>query len=375
MKILKISGLSLTIFYIFLTSQIFSSNYKKLKSFSIAPGVEYIKLLYKNKRKTTNVHILKVDILNYSIQVKPVLAWNRVGRLEKLSSLCKRKNAICGINGSFFSRIGIRNYPVGYLILDGEFVFKSDITRTSLGITTLREIIIGIFKPYIRIRVKNSDISFLIGGINRPRPFNGIILYNKYFGKTTETPPGGQEIVIRKGKNGEYFVSEIVENDAEIPEEGFVISFDKKCAFLSDLFAPRTEVWIDLYLEEPWTNLEHLITGGPRLISNFKINIDSQKEGFKPCFSLPNSRTAVALSKDNYLLLVVSEGKGKRGLTFYELAELLLELGAKEAMGLDSGGSSCMYINGKIVNNLKEGKERAISNGILIIYNKNSSSF
>lgn len=363
MKIFKFTVFVLLTLY---TSSVNSSEYKEVKRIKISEGIEYLKLVYLKNKKGVTVHILKIDPSNYSLEIKPALAWDRIGSLEKLSSLCRRKNALAGINGSFFSGKGVKNYPVGYIILDGEIIFKSDIRRTSLGITTLREIIIGVFKPYIRVRVKNLDTSFLITGINRPRPPNGIVIYNKYFGKNTETPPGGEEIVVRKGRYGEYFVSEIVENNAEIPQEGFVISFDKKCAFISDWFAPRTEVVIDVYIEEPWINVEHLLTGGPRLISNNKINITCREEGFSSSFSYPNSRTAAALTSENKLLLVVSEGNIKKGLTYYEMAEILLKLGAKEAMGLDSGGSSCMYINGKIVNNPRDGKERPLSNGLLI---------
>ncbi|MCS7180408.1 MAG: phosphodiester glycosidase family protein [bacterium] len=367
MKIFKAIAIVLAIFYPF---NIYPLNCKQIKREKVSEGVEYFKINCVKNKKNISVHILKIDPFNYSLEIKPSLAWEKIGRLEKLTSLCKRKNAIAGVNGSFFSQVGEKKYPVGYLVLDGEIIFKSDIRRTSLGITTLREIIIGIFKPYIRVRIKNVDASFLIGGINRPRPYNGIILYNKYFGKTTETPPKGQEIVIKKGKSGEYFVSEIVENNAEIPEEGFVISFDKKCAFISDWFAPKTEVYLDVYLEEPWINVEHLLTGGPRLISNYKITVNSKEEGFKPSFSLPNSRTAAAVTSDNKLLLVVSEGSSKKGFTYYELAKLLLNLGAKDAMGLDSGGSSCMYVRGKIVNIPRDKKERPISNGILIFLKK-----
>jgi exopolysaccharide biosynthesis protein len=59
------------------------------------------------------------------------------------------------------------------------------------------------------------------------------------------------------------------------------------------------------------------------------------------------------------------------GINLNELAELLLELGATDAMNLDGGGSTTMFVNGKVVNKPsdKEG-ERNVSDAILVFPRK-----
>lgn len=58
-------------------------------------------------------------------------------------------------------------------------------------------------------------------------------------------------------------------------------------------------------------------------------------------------RTAVGVSRDGRtVIFVVADGRQShsRGLTLYQLARLLVELGAHRAINLDGGGSSTMYI-------------------------------
>lgn len=43
------------------------------------------------------------------------------------------------------------------------------------------------------------------------------------------------------------------------------------------------------------------------------------------------------------------------------------ELGCRNAMALDGGGSTALYANGAVVNQPCEGKERAVANAILVI--------
>ena len=55
------------------------------------------------------------------------------------------------------------------------------------------------------------------------------------------------------------------------------------------------------------------------------------------------------------------------GLDLYDLAAYMLELGAVDAMNLDGGGSTTMFLDGKVVNRPsdKEG-ERKIGDAILV---------
>jgi exopolysaccharide biosynthesis protein len=55
------------------------------------------------------------------------------------------------------------------------------------------------------------------------------------------------------------------------------------------------------------------------------------------------------------------------GMSLQELAEYLFSLGATDAMNLDGGGSTTMFLNGRVINTPsdKDG-ERKVSDAILV---------
>ena len=94
-------------------------------------------------------------------------------------------------------------------------------------------------------------------------------------------------------------------------------------------------------------------------------------------------RTAIGMDKSGrHLILVVVDGRQpfySVGATFVELADLLIEYGAYEAMNLDGGGSSTMVIEGKIdepiilnspIDNYIPGRERPVANHLGIFLAK-----
>lgn len=82
-------------------------------------------------------------------------------------------------------------------------------------------------------------------------------------------------------------------------------------------------------------------------------------------------QTAIGILQDGTILLIVSEGDGNgdRGINGYELRTLIMrEYPTIKFLGqCDGGGSSEMIVNGKIINRLSEGRERAMWNGFALI--------
>ena len=81
-----------------------------------------------------------------------------------------------------------------------------------------------------------------------------------------------------------------------------------------------------------------------------------------------NPRTAVGFTEDGRFIMITVDGREEdsTGMTLYELAALMKELGCYNAMNLDGGGSSQMYINGKVVNNPSNNGGYAVSNALTL---------
>lgn len=108
---------------------------------------------------------------------------------------------------------------------------------------------------------------------------------------------------------------------------------------------------------------------GPGLLDDGEIPISLDTEVGKARAS--NPRTAIGIIDDLHYVFVVSDGRSdeSEGLSLYELATFMQQLGVKIAYNLDGGGSSTMYFNGDVVNNPTSGfkdDERKVSDIIYI---------
>ena len=90
---------------------------------------------------------------------------------------------------------------------------------------------------------------------------------------------------------------------------------------------------------------------GPALVTDAQISVTESEETGKAMAS--NPRTAIGIIDDLHYVFVVSDGRTDEsaGLSLYELADFMKELGVKTAYNLDGGGSSAMVFQGKVINN------------------------
>lgn len=109
---------------------------------------------------------------------------------------------------------------------------------------------------------------------------------------------------------------------------------------------------------------------GPALVREGEIAVDENTEVGRAKAS--NPRTAIGVIDDLHYIFVVSDGRTteSEGLSLYELADFMRQLGAETAYNLDGGGSSTMVFKGNVINNPTTSgssiKERSISDIIYI---------
>ena len=91
--------------------------------------------------------------------------------------------------------------------------------------------------------------------------------------------------------------------------------------------------------------------GEVRLVKNGEIFVDMTAQKLS-AIGGRNPRTAIGYTKDNHLIMLTADGRegSSIGLTLMELAQLMKEFGCINAMNLDGGGSTVMYVNGQVVN-------------------------
>ena len=132
------------------------------------------------------------------------------------------------------------------------------------------------------------------------------------------------------------------------------------------------------FVSESETSAEQLLQDGalqvfsfgPVLLNNSEISVGENEEVGMAMAS--NPRTAVGYLGNNHYVFVVSDGRTSEsaGLSLYELASFMKEIGVVDAYNLDGGGSSTMVFKGEIINNPTtnghSNQERAVSDIIYI---------
>ncbi len=121
-----------------------------------------------------------------------------------------------------------------------------------------------------------------------------------------------------------------------------------------------------------WRDLgvAHAIGGGPRLVRDGRLSVTAGEESFRADVASGRApRTAAGVTSDGKLLLVAVTGRQAHysiGVTLEELANLMIELGARDALNLDGGGSSTMVVRDYVMNTPSDGRERNVADAILV---------
>lgn len=109
---------------------------------------------------------------------------------------------------------------------------------------------------------------------------------------------------------------------------------------------------------------------GPALVQDGQVDVSVNAEVGKAMAS--NPRTAVGMIDECHYVFVVSDGRTSesKGLSLYQLATFMQNIGVNTAYNLDGGGSSTMYFNGEIINypttSGRSMKERGVSDIVYI---------
>ena len=334
-----------------------ASKYKYAHVSNISDGIKHIRMTKYYQGKPVRINIVEINQnIAKDFEVRPAIASTTLPNKRTVRTIAQNTNSIVAINGGFFKpQTGV---PLGTLMINGKIYTGPIYDRVALGIF---ENGYDVGRVQLNAHITGNNQEIKIDNINQPRMLSSYILaYTRDWGKyAPASPQYGVQLQIVGNK-----ITAASANPLSIPENGYVLVGPK--AKLGKLFGAKY-VDIQINTNPKWENVKHIISGGPYLVRNGETYIDmtAQKLG---SIGGRNPRTAIGYTKDNDLILITADGRegNSIGLTLTELANLMKSLGCTNAINLDGGGSTVMYVKGQIVNRPQQTGGIALSNALVI---------
>ncbi|MEX2612582.1 MAG: phosphodiester glycosidase family protein, partial [Gaiellaceae bacterium] len=311
-------------------------------------------------------------------RLRPVLSNESVLNRETVSSMQRRLSTQAtsvGVNGDFFSPSD--GHPSGIMLRDGILVTPPNSSRSSAGVMldgTLDVRRIG-FRGTWRGLGQRRSLNFF----NKAPGKNGISLFSSDWGTATPRVEGSYAVVLSQfpAATPNTDITAVVTSAAQnaavgiVPGAAVLVARGSAAARLQAEAPAGTTIALRLILQPDWTAVSDAIGGGPLLVRE-GAPVYRANEAFTTSQLAPRGpRSAVAQRADGSVLFVATDGRQPGysvGMTNFELAQTLVRLGAVRGMALDGGGSSTLAFEGAVLNRPSEGRERLVSNALMLQY-------
>ncbi|MGH2720985.1 MAG: phosphodiester glycosidase family protein [Actinomycetota bacterium] len=335
--------------------------FRVVEGTQVGPGVEYLKLAGTERRQSVNVARIAPDS---PTSLRAVLSDDHVAdpgvNLERTSSMCERVDCLVAVNGDFYD---LENgQPQGGVVVGGELVRSPSPVHHQLVVS-----------PEGRLsartlgwtgRIESTDLKPLsLDAVNIPRGADQLVLYTPAYGASTGTNPFGTELTAAVETPGRILLDQTVvlrlgelrrnAGDTAIAPGTVVLSGHGRAAeALHELWArvqkgvAGTQLLLRIESDQP---AGQSLGGTPILVRDGK----RWGEGPGSFGADRHPRTIVGWTAAGEVLLVTVDGRQpgfSEGMTLGEAADLMIRLGAVEAINLDGGGSTTFVVKGAVAN-------------------------
>ena len=327
-----------------------------------------------------NINVIRADLTDEYTEVKPINSDSGVSNRMTLSSMIKSSGAVAAVNGDFFY-MGDPTYTYGPLIRDNKLITSPlpfndgypTVSRLPDG-----SVNISVWNPKITIYGSDST-EFNVVVLNKTSSIEwGPTILTSDWNKTS---PGYTSKDIVEVVVVDNIVSEVRKNQpsALIPENGYIIASSNAATMeqMLNSFMEGQPVSLNIELDFSPEDVDWSFGALNYIVKDGQENeISSQVLGAHP-------RTAIGFNRDNTeMIMVTIDGRNRdyAGAKQTDLAGIMIELGAYNAVNMDGGGSTTMGIdflknsNVTVVNIPSDGRERKIASGVGVFNNYPDSS-
>ncbi len=342
------------------------------------------------------VNLIEVDLSRNTLTLEAEKWEDHLFNGAKTSTIAESENrpghiVVAAVNSDFWRG----NYiPVGPFVDDG-MVYKLHYkTPTRAAFILDDRDTPYIFRAHIHVTLVVDDATTCaIDIVNIDGESSEILpeekdmyLYTDVYGDSTGTKADGRTEVVLEMLSPTFIpnqpcnvkVVEVHNNAGDTPIEDVHMVLSGTGAareFIESYLTPGKELTIHARVPGVERPIVLMVGGLPLLIQDGQVNIDNKKEGIRESFVTDkHPRTAIGYSKDKKTIFLFTIDGRQPGLStgadLTRVAEFLKQHGAWQAMNLDGGGSTTMWVRGELVNSPSDRTgERTVTNSLLLVSN------
>ncbi len=260
--------------------------------------------------------------------------------------------AFAAINAGFFNRKN--QLPLGAIRRDGRWFSGPILNRGAIAWNDRGQFKIG--------RLSLSETLVTSGGARLPILLlntgyvkAGISRYTPEWG-AAYTPLTDNEVIVAIENNqvtGQVPGGLADQGSFAIPANGYLLTLRANdTAAIANLLSVGTQVQIESStLPADFNSYPHLLGAGPLLLQNRQIVLDAKAEQFSDAFAQQLAvRSSIGTTATGTLIVAAIHNRvSGAGPSLTETAQLMQQLGAIDALNLDGGSSTGLYLGGNLL--------------------------
>ncbi|PSF36113.1 hypothetical protein C7H19_14010 [Aphanothece hegewaldii CCALA 016] len=307
---------------------------------------------------------LEIDLRSSKLTLKP-LTGNKTSLtgILPLATMGRDTEAIAAINAGFFNRNN--QLPLGAIRVDGKWYSSPILNRGAIAWNNQGQIKIDRLTLQENLITPNQQ--FTINFLNSAYLETGIARYTSEWGNNYTTLTDKETIITVENNQitAQYKANLAGLDSIPIPKNGYLLILRKDDTPATFLTQGTTVKINRSTLPREFDSYSNIIGAGPLLLQNRRIVLNPDAEKFsKPFQQQSASRSSIAtLSSDRIILVAVHNRVAGKGATLKEFAQILQQLGAVNALNLDGGSSTSLYLGGNLIDRYPQTAAR-VHNGI-----------
>ncbi|MGB6295471.1 MAG: phosphodiester glycosidase family protein [Rivularia sp. (in: cyanobacteria)] len=322
------------------------------RSIDWAPGLLWRQQLVSLGGDRFPVVWLEIDPRTSQAKIRPVATnQDKQEGTAPLIKTARKYLAAAAINGGFFNRKN--RLPLGAIRRDSEWLSGPILNRGAIAWNDAGKFYMNRLSLQENLIIPNNQ-NLPISHLNSGYVQQGIARYTNLWGENY-TPLTDNEIIVAVQNNKvtqQYAGSKAGVGFAPIPKNGYLLALRSGAVSNAAQFQIGTPLRLTSSTVSPEFNrYPHILGAGPLLLKDNQIVLDAQAEKFSKAFAEQKAiRSAICTTSTGKLIVAaVHDRAGGKGPSLTEHAKLMQQLGCVNALNLDGGSSTSLYLGGQLL--------------------------